>query len=1214
MSDDVQVLIDNVDRTNRLINSSLRWTEYEGGQTGAMSLEIEDVDDNLLLFAWQQVVVKIGLTAVWGGYIMRSLPGLTEGGNRRWSLQCESWDTLLNRTPIVRCTYANQTPAWIIIDLFSRAGLNDFDIITQVDPNLPAIQNFVASGEKLTDLLDRLALLAGASWSISVNKELIFRVNDSLPVAPFAIKALGLADFTTSFPPSGSPTPDIDATDLRNRITVYGGIVPSAIQTDICEGDGTTTRFTLLYAPVHEIVKITVDGVLQWHGYDYYDTQFNDYDCLVDYTLGTVRWLDAPVDGAVIEIQYRYKQQLMTVRQSDISYMLFGRWFDFELRDSTLTTEPACIAAADALLAEYAFPAIGASLDVEWFGPRAGQRIEVEMPSLGLTSYYIIRQATIELARSTKRALVSLKVGGRSARLSRVIGGDRGAGSMIGPGAVLPAQPNPSLSGEIDLLRVRDRIEIIDRNTVFVSPNDYGNATGLVLLFDAVAQQGRLLGLSEGALQAYFDHDGTIKWNAGAGVLDSAGASIGNSVFGAAGIQLQYNYGNPRAYIGDGDGNFFLFDGADAQFGGMIYAASGHFSGSVYVGTANPRILIDGANKRIESTNYLAGTSGFRLAGATGDAEFNNATMRGAIYAASGHFSGSVYVGTANPRILIDGVNKRIESTNFASGTSGFRIEGATGNAEFNDIVARGAIASAVFTYSQIQATAGEIIVAKGAGKLKQPLVLGGVNYAYIQDPPGISHAAAGTLWATLDTVRVKDPGIGDTWLRVLNVIDGGGDVWILYLQFRNGTNLVTYPAGGTLVNYGGTGQGFVRISADGANAPYVSLATHSGLPWSFVDEKARLGNLSGISGASGYGLWTNNGFFTGTVHASAGSIAGWTIAAGLLSASGVGLRPADYPFYAGDNDPSSAPFRVTQNGALVATNATITGAVTASSGQIGSWTINNLYLARDTGSNSNSSGMAPNDYPFYAGATYANRASAPFRVDPAGGLYATAGSVGGFTISYSDGLFSGTGATRVQMRPGWGFWAGATARDSAPFRVTQDGALVASNATITGAITASSGSITGALTMGASGKITGGSAWELNQGGLLIADNVTAVQFGGVTSYMKLWTSGSYGGSIDCATYPLGLNTGRDLSLNANAGNFYGGSVRLKNNGNTLVQVGNNTLGFFGVTPIARPAAYTFTNGTSDRAINCDSTTIGELADVVYTMWSDLKSLGLLQ
>lgn len=33
----IALTIGGVDRYNRLISSSLRWTEYEGGQTGAMS-------------------------------------------------------------------------------------------------------------------------------------------------------------------------------------------------------------------------------------------------------------------------------------------------------------------------------------------------------------------------------------------------------------------------------------------------------------------------------------------------------------------------------------------------------------------------------------------------------------------------------------------------------------------------------------------------------------------------------------------------------------------------------------------------------------------------------------------------------------------------------------------------------------------------------------------------------------------------------------------------------------------------------------------------------------------------------------------------------------------------------------------------------------------------------------------------------------------------
>lgn len=54
--------------------------------------------------------------------------------------------------------------------------------------------------------------------------------------------------------------------------------------------------------------------------------------------------------------------------------------------------------------------------------------------------------------------------------------------------------------------------------------------------------------------------------------------------------------------------------------------------------------------------------------------------------------------------------------------------------------------------------------------------------------------------------------------------------------------------------------------------------------------------------------------------------------------------------------------------------------------------------------------------------------------------------------------------------------------------------------------------------------------------------------------------------------------------------------------------------LGFFGATPVARPAAYTPTNVTTDRAFDADTVAVAELADVVGTLIADLQSLGLLQ
>jgi hypothetical protein len=80
------------------------------------------------------------------------------------------------------------------------------------------------------------------------------------------------------------------------------------------------------------------------------------------------------------------------------------------------------------------------------------------------------------------------------------------------------------------------------------------------------------------------------------------------------------------------------------------------------------------------------------------------------------------------------------------------------------------------------------------------------------------------------------------------------------------------------------------------------------------------------------------------------------------------------------------------------------------------------------------------------------------------GSITSTSGTIGGFDIGESD-LTAGTGTTSVGVSTGsTSFFAGNATPTEAPFRVTNEGALTATNATITGAITATSGSFTGSI------------------------------------------------------------------------------------------------------------------------------------------------------
>jgi hypothetical protein len=143
--------------------------------------------------------------------------------------------------------------------------------------------------------------------------------------------------------------------------------------------------------------------------------------------------------------------------------------------------------------------------------------------------------------------------------------------------------------------------------------------------------------------------------------------------------------------------------------------------------------------------------------------------------------------------------------------------------------------------------------------------------------------------------------------------------------------------------------------------------------------------------------------------------------------------------------------------GALSAATGSFTGSITANSGSIGGWTINSdgiftgtfdesAYTTSGITISNNGSIHSPN---FYLDST---------------GITTKAGNIGGFTIGATS-LTAGATTTSVGVTTdAVAFYAGDATPGSAPFRVTREGVLNATGATISGAITATSGTFTGTV------------------------------------------------------------------------------------------------------------------------------------------------------
>jgi hypothetical protein len=180
-------------------------------------------------------------------------------------------------------------------------------------------------------------------------------------------------------------------------------------------------------------------------------------------------------------------------------------------------------------------------------------------------------------------------------------------------------------------------------------------------------------------------------------------------------------------------------------------------------------------------------------------------------------------------------------------------LDGATGNAEFNNITARGAIRASVITYGEIQATSGTSGVFFSAGKLKSDAFTQAKPTQFfldIEDPP-VGHVQ---MFLVGDILRIKDANV-DAWMSVVSYQDMG-DYLRYWCLLEYGSSGVSIKKGAAVADYGASGGGYITSCADGTigSPPNLSIFTHTGSPWITNAVRLRMGNLNGS-----YGVVTNS-------------------------------------------------------------------------------------------------------------------------------------------------------------------------------------------------------------------------------------------------------------------------------------------------------------------------------------------------------------------
>jgi hypothetical protein len=337
--------------------------------------------------------------------------------------------------------------------------------------------------------------------------------------------------------------------------------------------------------------------------------------------------------------------------------------------------------------------------------------------------------------------------------------------------------------------------------------------------------------------------------------------------------------------------------------------------------------------------------------------------------------------------------------------------------------------------------------------------------------------------------------------------------------------------------------RGTVYLTSDDSNAPYIDVVdgVQSHQDWENGSKvKVRMGNLAGMTsqtfgGAlSGYGLYASgSAYLEGGINATVGLIAGWNISSSKIEKRNIELNSNEsfarfgdgvtltqnngvflsgsgeimigdangkrISFINGDLIISSSNFTLL-NGNITASNATLSGKITANEGAIGGWDITSTAITK-SGIELNSADT------FFKAGTIASNLSSGTGILLSGSGEAVIGNPTGHRISFinNDLVISASNATLK----------GDTVEISGSNFHLLNGNITASNATLSGTITANAGKIGGfAITQDAitgSGFFLSGSA--TGDGFFISASNFNVKANGQITASRVLFTGGKVGG-----------------------------------------------------------------------------------------------------
>lgn len=216
-----------------------------------------------------------------------------------------------------------------------------------------------------------------------------------------------------------------------------------------------------------------------------------------------------------------------------------------------------------------------------------------------------------------------------------------------------------------------------------------------------------------------------------------------------------------------------------------------------------------------------------------------------------------------------------IGTDNFSSETSGWRMN-YEGHLDSRSILTDEMIAKSFIVDVDLALMSGHIVT-KSVTQLSRDFTVpatGNTGALYVESLPGYPSTAVFTDNDYIRLQIVDRSGGGLTWVEVWATVNsgtfkdqgGGEQSYTVTIEDDGGSSGSVVRAGSTAQDYGQSGDGFIQQEAGyGSDRPWLTISTWSSEPWN-PTLKTRIGNINGVTNASGYGIYSDNAFLTNSL------------------------------------------------------------------------------------------------------------------------------------------------------------------------------------------------------------------------------------------------------------------------------------------------------------------------------------------------------------